>query len=93
MRSLDIMSAFNIVSSKDLVRHGACQRTTFLEEEVLLPSDSFVSDKSLGFSIPILVGTSATRVPAVQCGEANGDRNNSFLKVSSMLLVYFHCES
>ena len=31
-----------------------------------------------------VVGASSSGVPAVQCGEANGDRNKSFFKVSSV---------
>ena len=50
-----------------------------LEEEVLLPRGrGRGSDKSV-------VGASSTCVPAVKCGEANGDRNKSFFKVSSVL--------
>ena len=89
MCSLDNISAFYSDNSNGLVCPGACQGTTLLEEEVMLPSDSFVSDKSLGSSKPIVSGTSTTPVPAVRCGEANGDWNNRLLKVSSMLLVYF----
>ena len=48
-----------------------------LEEEVLLPRGrGRVSDNRV-------VGTSSVPVPAVQCGEANGDRNKSFFKVGN----------
>ena len=45
-----------------------------ISEEVVLSSDSLVSSKHLP------LGTSP--VLAVWCGEANGDWNNSILKVS-----------
>ena len=61
------------------MRSNSHSKDFVLEEEVLLPRGmGRVSDKSV-------VGASSTCVPAVSCGEANGDRNKSFFKVSSVL--------
>ena len=63
------------------MRSNSHSKDFVLEEEVLLPRGrGRVSDNSV-------VGTSSISVPAVQRGEANGDRNKSFFKVSSVLFL------
>ena len=63
------------------MRSNSHSKDFVLEEEVLLPGvRGRVSDKSV-------VGASSTCVPAFQRGEANGDRNKSFFKVSSVLFL------
>ena len=63
------------------MRSNSHSKDFVLEEEVLLPRGrGRVSDKSV-------VGASSTCVPAFQRGEANGDWNKSFFKVSSVLFL------
>ena len=63
------------------MRSNSLSKDSVLEEEALLPMGRG-SDRGRGS----VVGTS-TPVPAVQCGEANGDRNKKSFKVSSELFL------
>ena len=71
------------------MRSNSLSRDYVLEEEALLPRVR-VRGRGRGRgrgSDSSVVGASSSGVPAVQCGEANGDRNKSFFEVSSVLLI------
>ena len=67
------------------MRSNSLSKDSVLVEEALLPMGrGRGSDRGRGRGS--VVGTS-TPVPAVQCGEANGDRNKNSFKVSSELFL------
>ena len=64
---------------------NSLSKDSVLVEEALLPMGRG-SDRGRGRGRGSVVGTS-TPVPAVPCGEANGDRNKNSFKVSSELFL------
>ena len=71
------------------MRSNSLSKNSVLEEEASLPRGR-VRGRGRGRdrgSDSSVVGASSSGVPAVQCGEANGDRNKSFFEVS--LLLFF----
>ena len=73
------------------MRSNSLSKNSGLEEEALLPRGRGC-DRGRGRgrgrgSDNSVVGASSSGVPAVQCGEANGDWNESFFKVSSELFL------
>ena len=69
------------------MRSNSLSKNSVLEEEALLPRGRVrVRGRGRG-SDNSVVGASSSGVPAVQCGEANGDWNESFFKVSSELFL------
>ena len=67
------------------MRSNSLFKDSVLDEEALLPMGrGRGSDRGRGRGS--VVGTS-TPVPAVPCGEANGDRNKNSFKVSSELFL------
>ena len=69
------------------MRSISLAKDSVLDEEALLPMGrGRGSDRGRGRGRGSVVGTS-TPVPAVPCGEANGDRNKNSFKVSSELFL------
>ena len=63
---------------------SALTKDYVLEEEVLLPRGLGRGRGRGRGSDNSVVGTPSTQGPAVHCGEATGDRNKNFFKVSSV---------